>query len=594
MRLRNSFLDLQPPSKVQPWLWRGYRRLSGLDHLADLYRKLPQSTSSGEFAAAALRAVGVSHQTDAAELAEVPQVGPVVIVANHPFGGIDGLAAIATLHARRHDLKVLATTALTALPDLAPLLIPVDNFGSKTGRGINVTALRCALRHVEYGGALLIYPAGEVSSLQLSIGCIVDPPWKKSALNFLRLAKSPIVPMFIEGANGIGFQVAGLVHPAIRTALLPCEVANKRGTHLHLRFGTLITTDELEMLDDPARIERFLRVRLYALGARMSSEKRVLRSSTARSEAPIAESPSAIELAKEVASLPEIAVLTRVGHLTVYCSAASSIPKILKEIGRLREITFRAVGEGTGSESDIDQFDYDYEHLFAWDERKHCVVGAYRLGRLDQIRRLRGKRGFYLATLFEFNDAFFMLSGPVLELGRSFVRLEYQRSFTPLLALWRGIGEYVSRNPRYSKLIGPVSISAHLGATTHQLISRYLKTQHFDPIAGALVKPRTPLLRTAALAPVDRELAQLESLDELAMVLPTTDRKVGVPVLLRQYLKLGGRVIGFNVDTSFGDCLDCLTIVDLRRTPDEVLSKYMSTEALLRFRLRQPYISSNT
>jgi len=588
MRLGHRQLQLPAPDKVQPWIWRSYRRLSGLDHLVDLYQELPESLGSGEFAAAALNVLGVTHEADAAELREIPLAGSVVIVANHPFGGIDGLAAIATLHGRRSDLKVLATTTLGALPDLAELLITVDNFGNKSGRGKNVSALRCALRHLKQGGALLIFPAGEVSSLQLSKGCIVDPPWKISAINLFKLARAPIVPMYLEGGNGIGFQVAGLVHPLIRTALLPREVANKRGTHLRMRLGKCISADTLHALADPARIARFLRVRLYALATVRPATRLAMSPASPRCHTAIAPAIDPMELGAEIARLPSTALLTRVGHLAVYCAAASSLPKVLQEIGRLREVTFRAVGEGTGEPIDLDQFDRDYEHLFAWDERKQCLVGAYRLGRLDQIRRLRGKNAFYLATLFDFNDAFFMLSGPVLELGRSFVRLEYQRSFTPLLALWRGIGEYVSRHPRYSKLMGPVSVSASLGASTHQLIARYLKAQHFDAVAATLVKARTPLRRASALATVERELTEINSLDELAMVLPEADGKLGVPVLLRQYLKLGGRVIGFNIDPGFGDCLDCLTIVDLGRTPDDVLSKYMTADALQRFRARQP------
>ena len=403
----------------------------------------------------------------------------------------------------------------------------------------------------------------------------------------MKLAKAPILPLYVHGSNGMGFQLAGLLHPSLRTLMLPREVTNKRGTRLDLRLGPAVATDRIGAIEHHADLERLLRIRLYSLAAPRPGDQR-LRASTNESalEEVIASEGNAQAILREINSLPGSCKLTELGPLHVYAVVGHRIPQALAEIGRLREITFRSVGEGTGRSRDLDRYDHYYEHLFAWDTRKNQLVGAYRLARIDQARKKYGRNALYLSTLFEISEPFFGLLGPALELGRSFVRPEYQRGLTPLMALWAGIAEFVSRHPRYAKLLGPVSISADYNQSSRELLVRYLRWHHFDPLLGALLKPRTPFRPAGSLGTLNRELATLPKIDDLARY--WSDEHQGrvrtVPVLLRQYLKLGGRVVGFNVDPAFGNCLDCLTIVDLRRTPDEVLGKYMTPESLIRFR----------
>jgi len=576
---------LSPPRPMPPWMWRQLSRLTGVDRLDRMYRQLPIDLRGADFALAALRKLGVAFDVTQSEYEKIPASGSIVIAANHPFGGIDGLAAIAAIASRRPDLKVIATTTLASIPAIRDLIIAVDNFGLRERRAANISAARQALRHVWGGGALLIFPAGEVASLDLSQGCIADPVWKRGAITLIRAAKAPVMPLYVHGSNGLGFQLAGLLHPALRTALLPREVVNKRGSRLDLRFGEAISPERIQSMDDSTKLEKFLRIRLYALAApRPGLANDRNRSFNLASAVPIAAAQPAYLLEREITDLPASALLTELGSLQVYSATAAAIPNVLREIGRLRELTFRAVGEGTGAALDLDVYDQRYEHLFAWDSKKKNLVGAYRLAKIDQLRRAYGRQAFYLTTLFEFREPFFVMLGPALELGRSFIRAEYQRSFAPLLALWRGIGEYVGRNPRYSKLIGPVSVSADYDKASHALLVRYLKWHHFNPILASLIKPRVPFRATHTLANLRRELRGIEGLDTLSDLLPESDAKRQVPVLLRQYLKLGGEVVGFNVDPDFGHCLDCLTIVDLRRTPDSVLSKYMEEQTLRQFR----------
>ena len=255
------------------------------------------------------------------------------------------------------------------------------------------------------------------------------------------------------------------------------------------------------------------------------------------------------------------------------------LPWTLRELGRLRERTFRAVGEGTGRSTDTDPFDAYYEHLFIWDREGREIVGAYRLGRTDLICRRLGKRGLYTSTLFEYHDLFLKLLGPALELGRSFVRAEHQKSFAPLLLLWRGIGEYVGRHPHCCKLLGPVSISNDYHPISQALLTGFLRKRNFDLLAPTFVRARRPFRPQLSLRSLigPEQPAELEALSALVAGLEPDGK--GAPVLLRQYLKLGGRVLGFNIDPDFGNSLDCLVLVDLRRTEPRVLQKYMSVEA---------------
>ena len=578
---------LPRPKPVPPWLWQQFGRITGIDRLERLYRQLPAAAEGLAFIDAALSALDVDWTLPADEAARIPRHGPIVIAANHPYGGIDGLATIAALLRFRPDLRVVATQGLGEIEALKRTLIAVDNFGSKEAAQKNILAVRRALRHVWSGGALLMFPAGEVAHLDLNHRCVVDPPWKRSALSLLRLAKAPVLPLYVHGSNGMGFQLAGLLHPSLRTLLLPREVTNKRGTRLDLRLGTAVTAERIGAIEHHADLERLLRIRLYSLAAPRPDEQRTcLPAHDTTLEEPIAPQGDPQEIADEIGSLPSSCKLTELGPLHVYAVVGHRIPRILAEIGRLREITFRSVGEGTGRARDLDRFDHYYEHLFAWDTRKNQLVGAYRMARIDQVRRQYGRKALYLSTLFEISEPFFGLLGPALELGRSFVRAEYQRGLTPLMALWAGIAEFVSRHPRYAKLLGPVSISADYDQSSRELLVRYLRWHHFDPLLGALLKPRTPFRPAGSLGSLNRELATLARIDDLAKYWPDEHqgRARAVPVLLRQYLKLGGRVVGFNVDPAFGNCLDCLTIVDLRRTPDEVLGKYMAPESLSRFR----------
>ena len=303
-----------------------------------------------------------------------------------------------------------------------------------------------------------------------------------------------------------------------------------------------------------------------------------------RSTSPVIDEVPVQALKAEIDGLLPRQRLVDSGCLHVYWAHATQIPAILQEIGRLRELTFRGVGEGSGKSADTDSFDAHYLHMFVWDAQAHAIVGAYRLGLVHQILSQYGKRGLYTHSLFKYGPRILDMLKPAIELGRSFVRTEYQRSFAPMLLLWRGIARFIEASPQYAVLFGPVSISNTYSGASRELMVEYLSAHVVETRMVRQVQPRRPFrYRRRSTSDVPAPFPQ--SIDELsrriAQIEP--DRK-GIPILLRQYLRLGGRIIAFNVDGKFGDVLDGLLIVDLRQIDPAILERYMGKPAMIAFR----------
>lgn len=289
-------------------------------------------------------------------------------------------------------------------------------------------------------------------------------------------------------------------------------------------------------------------------------------------------------LKAEVEALPDDQRLVASGHFTVLYARAAQIPWCLQEIGRLRELTFRAAGEGTGKASDIDLFDSWYLHLFVWDAQAGSIVGAYRMGLADEILASHGKHGLYTQSLFKYGARVLRTMSPSIELGRSFVRAEYQRGFAPLMLLWRGIGRFIARSPRYAILFGPVSISNSYDPDSRQLIVEYLEANNIEAELARHVKPRRPFRARKPAAWDGAEFTALKDIEEVSRVVERIERdSKGVPTLLRQYLKLGGRLLGFSADEQFNDSLDGLIMIDLRASDPRVLARYMGEEGAAAF-----------
>lgn len=570
-------------SSCPTWLARLAAKAMGLDDLRAVYEQIGHTASAVEFANRALQVLQIDCAPSELALERIPASGRAIFVANHPFGALDGLLAIAILGARRPDLRLLANYELAMIPELAPLILAVDPFEESRRTHPNGRALRHALRWLDNEHALMLFPAGEVAHFDPRARCVTDPPWTPIVGRLAQLTKAPIVPIHFAGQNSSLFQLAGLVAPRLRTIMLPRELRQQRGSKIEVRVGDAIPASRLARLRSSEAIAIHLRLKTYLSGLQDATDASKAEPAARVLSALPAEMP-ADALAREVHELPPDSLLLQQGEYRVYLAAAQRIPFLLSEIGRLREITFRAVGEGTGRERDLDLFDKYYEHLFIWDTANHRVVGAYRIGRTDVIRRRHGKRGLYTSTLFEFREPFLHLLGPALELGRSFVRAEYQRSFAPLMLLWKGIGEIVGRDPRYSRLIGPVSVSGTYASTSKQLLVNYLRTHCTDHLLTHFVSARNPFPRLGSLGPLTTEIAMLSTMEPLAALVEDLEADgKSVPVLLRQYLKLGGRVLGFNVDAGFGDSVDCLLMVDLRHSKPRALRKYLNETTAAHF-----------
>ena len=561
-----------------------------LPPLTRVYRALAHCRNVEDFTAEALRVMGVGSQVDNAELLRIPAQGAAVVVANHPYGGLEGLLLMNLLLRRRSDVRLLANHLLWRIPELRPVLIPVDVL-DPTRKLANLSGLRAAIAHVKNGGLLAMFPAGAVSHLQGTQ--VVDPVWSNTAARLIRKCQAPVTPIHFAGHNSVRFQLAGLIHPLLRTALLPRELVNKRNHTIKVSIGGVITANQIQTLSDDAALASLLRLHTYALakpGTRKHRRNslRKLNNSSPMATHEVASAIAPALIAAELETLPANQHLLDASGLRVVYAHAAQIPWTLQELGRLRELTFRAVGEGTGHALDIDLFDNYYTQLICWNPATREIVGGYRLGAVDKILKQYGLRGLYTHTLFKFGRDLLnhpgMARGMALELGRSFVRPEYQRGFAPLLALWRGISAYVARHPQYRVLFGPVSISNDYLPASRLMLVEFLKHHCFDAELSRLIKPRTPVRRHHPLAGLSRDFVGLPDLDTLSMLLSQLepDQK-GVPVLLRQYLKLGGKLLGFNLDTQFGDAIDGLIMVDLSRTELKTLQRYMGRDEAMTY-----------
>jgi len=559
-------------------------KVLGLSRLDAFYSRVAGADVSEPFLPRTLRLLDVTTDVSHEDLARIPAKGPVVVVANHPFGMVEGLVVGAVMERVRPDVRTMANHLLAGMPEAREHMIMIDPFARRNSSRHNIPGLRAALEWLRGGGMLVLFPAGEVSHIDLSRGGITDPEWSDSAVRLAARTGAPVLPVRFTGNNSAFFHVLGMVHPTLRTAMLPHELWNKRRRAVAMRIGTPIDPEILARFENERAATAFVRNRVYSLAAQHRVPRRLFWKPTA-SNAPIISQIPRDVLDAEIHGLHPKATLLIAGDMRVLLTSAAGIPYTLREIGRLRELTFRKAGEGTGNALDLDRFDAHYLHLILWNEKKHEVVGAYRLGPSLDILPKYGVRGLYTNTLFAWKRKFLQRMGPAVELGRSFVRPEYQKSFSALLLLWKGIGQFLVNNPQYRVLFGPVSISNDYQPESRQLMVRFLNAYCRDEDLAHLVRARNPF-RIKAQRDVDdivEGTAQWD-IDALSAVIADfeTDQK-GVPVLLRQYLKLGGRLVAFNVDSGFADTLDGLIVVDTARTDRRTLGRYMGAEAARKY-----------
>ncbi len=570
--------------KLLSFVKGGMERVLLFPELNAIYEQASRQGDGNRFFDQVLQVLNIAYHISPEDMARIPRRGPVVLVANHPFGAVEGIILAAILRSVRPDTKLMANSLLEHIPEVCDDLLMVDPFHREGSTRANIASLRQAIRWLRAGGLLGMFPAGEVAHLDLRTRTISETEWSDSVARIVRMTRSDVVPVYFKGANGPLFQILGLVHPGLRTILLPHELLNKRDKRLEVRVGNVISADKLLTFSGNQEMTAYLRQRTYWLGYRKGEaqdHEAVSPADATQAAPPTACSQPVDLLRQEVDGLPPEQVLVQSDEFRVIEASANQIPHLLLEIGRLREVAFRQVGEGTGKSIDIDRFDFFYTHLFVWNAARNEVVGAYRIAPTDAILSSRGPEGLYTNTLFQFKDGFLERIGPALELGRSFIRPEYQKSFNALMLLWKGIGEIVTRNPRYKTLFGAVSISNRYQPLSQRLIVEYLKRHHCLPELARSVRPRKPF---KAKTIWQGEASPVGDLEELSILIAEIeDRQLSVPILLKQYLKLDGKVLGFNVDKDFSDVVDGLVLVDLTKTNETILKRYMGAQAAASF-----------
>lgn len=530
-------------------------------------------TSGVEFSGNILEALNIRFSYSEEELRNIPADEPFILIANHPYGGIDGLILLNLVTRVRPDFRIMANFLLQQIPPLKEHFVPVDPFENPLRKSKNISGIKRCLALLQQGHPIGMFPAGEVSALKLNNLKVSDRMWNPVVGKMIMKARVKVVPVYFSGRNSMAFNLLGLLHPALRTAKLPSELFNKQDEEITVRIGKPVPVKSLDDFTGPDELLRFLRAKTYALGSSLEVSSTPFLSRLHRIGQPqdiISETPQELLLA-DLERIRGTGLLVAHDHMEVYISSARFIPNILREISRLREVTFREVGEGTNKACDTDEYDLHYKHLFLWDAQKNRLAGAYRIGMGDVLFRRYKKKGFYLNELFRIRKEFYPVLRQSLELGRSFIVKEYQRQPYSLMLLWKGVNEFLKREGhRYRYLIGPVSISNSFSSLSKDLLVDFIRKNHYDDTLSRYVTPRKKYkYRHKGEGAGLRELnnTDIRVLDGMIAEIETSRNKI--PVLLKKYLKQHARIIAFNIDPKFNNALDGFLVMNIDQVPDE-------------------------
>ena len=524
------------------------------------------SSEGFDFVESALTFFDFQLRTRESERARIPATGKVVLVANHPIGSLDGLSLLHLIRQIRPDVKVVANNMLMQITRLHPVLLPVDNMGGKTDRK-HLLAIK---EHLKNESALLIFPAGEVS--RFGAKGVRDPAWQSGFIKLASATKAPILPIFVGGRNSAFFYSLSVLAKPLSTAWLIREMFKQRHNKIDVRIGRVIPHEVYAANKIPAAtLAGMFKQHVYRL---------------AKNRKPIFDSvdtiapPESPVLIKREVSVCERLGKTPDGKLILLTTAEQS-PCIMCEIGRLREMTFRLVGEGSGAPRDIGRFDKTYDQLFLWDEGELEIVGAYRLGDARLLTEGGGVSALYTSTLFEFSSSMQCYFAQGLELGRSFVQPKYQTR-NALDYLWYGIGAYVSKRPHIRYLFGPTSISRFYSPEAIARIA-YFYSENYNSLPVE-VHPRTPFtISDEVKATLDTEFFGIDRDEDFkALKHYLASEGLKVPTLYKHYSQTteerGVTFCAFNRDPDFGDCVDGFVIADLTLLKPKKKARYLGRD----------------
>ena len=537
--------------------------------------------SDVDFLNALLHDFKIKFEIPEEDLKRLPKEGAYITVSNHPLGGIDGILLLKLMLEQRSDFKIIANFLLHRIEPLIPYIMPVNPFENRKDVKSSVMGFKKALLHLKAGHPLGVFPAGEVSTYRDG-KLLVDKPWEMAAMKLVRKAEVPVVPIYFHAKNSPLFYRLSKISDTLRTAKLPSELLTQKNRVIKVRIGRPISLKDQKEQESLESFSNFVRKKTYMLSNAFERPKILqnLSSSLKVTKSPkrIITPVNPLIMRSEVDDLrAKNHRLLQSKNYEVYLAPAARIPNILREIGRLREITFRAIGEGTNRAIDLDEFDTYYHHMFLWDTEAQCLVGAYRMGLGVEIYEAFGINGFYLQDLFRFEPELHAMMSQSIELGRAFIIKSYQQKPMPLFLLWKGIVHTTLRFPNHKYLIGGVSISNRFSNFSKSLMIEFMKSHYYDPYLAQYVHPKKEF--KVKLNDADKDFvfdateADLNKFDKI--IDEIEPGALRLPVLLKKYIKQNARLIAFNVDPLFNNAVDGLMYIRISDLPDSTVRPVM-------------------
>lgn len=520
------------------------------------------------------------------DLARIPKTGPFILVSNHPLGGIDGILMTKILSEIRPDFKIMGNFLLEKIEPMKPYVIPVNPFENRKDLRQSSTGMRETLKHLENGGCVGIFPAGEVSNKNNKFNEIRDKKWELPVLKLIKKAKVPVLPMYFHAKNSQLFYQLAKLHPDLQTLLLPAEMMNKREKPIRIRFGKPVSVKLLADHDSVEEMGEFLQKKIYMLKSYYEKRKSLaerLNIPNLKLNFPIQKEANIVQniidetppenILDEIKALQKAEkMLFRNANYEVFFAQYGEIPSIMREIGRQRELTFRKIGEGSNLPFDLDEYDEHYHHLFLWDSAAEKLVGAYRMALGAEVMKKYGLEGFYTSSLFEFDPELRPFFRKVIEMGRAYISAEYQQKPLPLFLLWRGIVHVCLRNPDHKFLMGGVSISDKFSEFSKSLMIEFMRSNYYDSAVAQYIHPKHEF--KVHLKERDKHLFfdEVESdLNKLDRIIDDLEPEMRLPVLIKKYIKQNAKVISFNVDPSFNDAIDGLMYIRISELPESTI-----------------------
>ncbi len=550
-------------------------RLSRLNKIYDRYKHL----EALDFIDALLLELNISFEIPEKDFKRIPKQGSFICISNHPLGAVDGIILIKLMLEAREDFKIIANFLLQRLDPLAPKIMPVNPFEDRQEVKSSFVGIKQALQHVRDGHPLGIFPAGEVSTHKEEKS-IVDKPWTDEAVKLIKKAKVPVVPVYFHAKNsGMFYRLASL-NDNLRTAKLPSEMLSQKARRIIVRIGNPINVQDQSEFKDLDTYKAFLRKKTYMLSSSFEKTKLIKRIPKQikiplqnRARKIVSESSKQLLIKEIEACRAQNKTLLKNKNYEVFLARRSLIPNIVREIGRLREITFRSIGEGTNKPIDLDEYDYHYHHMFLWDNEAKIIAGAYRMGLGVNIYKQHGIEGFYLSELFKFEPEAHKMMSKSIEMGRAFIIESYQQKPMPLFLLWKGIVHCTLRFPDHKYLIGGVSISNKFSNFSKSLMIEFMKSNYYDPYVAQYIQPKKDF--KVQLKDADKDFvfdatkADLNKFDKLIEELESENLRL--PVLIKKYIKQNAKVVAFNVDPHFNNAVDGLMYIRIKDLPEKTV-----------------------